>query len=149
MMNQGDDIDISGIDRVFDNGDPDTPQIPEIIWDKLKPRFKKVPQGRIIITSTPRGESNFFYELYKNNKMPEHKQLGSIHVVIDTETNQEKIGDVEGGFNEIELRKHINNHGHMGLLETLANMTSSVIRINTEIQYQKHIEEDEDGIKAN
>lgn len=59
--------------------------------------------------------------------MAEYKNIGSISVVTDTETGQEKIGDVEGGFDSIALVEHVKSYGVTGLLRTLAYMNYQVI----------------------
>jgi len=131
--------------------DPDCPNINpddmKIMWDAAKPKLGKEHVGKIIITSTPRG--NIYYkELYQNYKdMAETKLIGSIHVVTDTETGQEKIGDVEGGLNDMMLEDHIRKHGHMGLLETLGNMIAKVLDVHHGIE--RKLNEHADSINEN
>lgn len=60
--------------------------------------------------------------------MAETKVITQVHVVLDTETGQEQIGDIEGGgFNEDWLRKHIAKHGTAQLLHTISYMAFQVI----------------------
>lgn len=62
--------------------------------------------------------------------MAETKKITTLYVVTDTETNQEKIGDIDGGmFDKIWLKKHIKNYGTAGLIKTLAYMNNSVIEM--------------------
>lgn len=60
--------------------------------------------------------------------MAETYKITSLSVVIDTETNQEKIGDIEGGgFDQLWLESHIKHYGSSGLLETISWMTYQVV----------------------
>lgn len=60
--------------------------------------------------------------------MAETKQITSLYVVTDTETNQEKIGDIDGGgFDQLWLDSHIKRYGSAGLLEKIAWMTYQVV----------------------
>jgi len=79
--------------------------------------------------------------------MGETELLGAINVVTDTETNQEKIGEIQGGFNEIKLREHIRKHGHAGLLETLGDMIAKTLDIHHDIQ--RKLMEHADSINEN
>lgn len=72
--------------------------------------------------------------------MAEYKEIGKISIVTDTETGQEKIGDVEGGFNSIELKKHIQQYGTHGLLETMAWMNFQIWETHRELNVNKDMD---------
>ena len=69
--------------------------------------------------------------------MAESKQIGGIYIVTDTETGQEQIGDVDGGFDDAELKKHIEKYGHEGLCEKLIAMSWKVWDTLREINSEK------------
>ncbi len=77
------------------------------------------------------------------NKMKEllqykyNTETNKISIVIDTETGQEKIGDVEGGFNSIELKKHIQKYGICNLLEIMAWMNFQIFETYRELNSEK------------
>lgn len=73
--------------------------------------------------------------------MAEDKRIGTISVITDTETGQEKIGDVQGGFDEIQLKEHIKNYGIGGLLETITWMNFQVWQMHREINAEKDKEQ--------
>ena len=54
--------------------------------------------------------------------MSEFKQLGKISVITDTEYSYEIIGEVQGGSDDAELKKHIEKYGAKSLIETLTYM---------------------------
>lgn len=72
--------------------------------------------------------------------MAETKQIGSICIVTDSETSYQNIGDVEGGFDDIQLKDHIQKHGHAGLLNSLAYMQwqvwNTVRTVNSEKDFE-------------
>jgi hypothetical protein len=65
--------------------------------------------------------------------MAERKTIGSISIITDSETGYDNIGDVDGGFSETELKKHIETHGHEGLCEKLTSMSWQVWSVLREI----------------
>ena len=73
--------------------------------------------------------------------MAETKEITRLHVVTDSETSYDNIGDIDGGmFDEVWLASHISRHGTEGLLEKLGGMVRQVMnakhdfnRINSEI----------------
>jgi hypothetical protein len=69
--------------------------------------------------------------------MAERKQIGSISIITDSETSYDNIGDVDGGFSDTELRKHIEAHGHEGLCEKLTAMSWQVWNTLREINAEK------------
>ena len=70
--------------------------------------------------------------------MAEYKNVAIISVVTDSENFYDKIGDIEGGFTDVEwLEKHIINYGSQGLLFKLAAMTSTIIQTEYEIMRKK------------
>ena len=69
--------------------------------------------------------------------MAERKTIGSISVITDSETSYDNIGDVDGGFSETELKKHIEAHGHEGLCEKLTAMSWQVWNMLREINAEK------------
>ena len=70
--------------------------------------------------------------------MAEIKKITTLYVVTDTETGQEKIGDIDGGCFPIDfLEKHIRAYGAQGLLEKLAYMTSAVVRAKYSVDCEK------------
>ncbi len=72
--------------------------------------------------------------------MSESKNVAIISVVTDSETYYDKIGDIDGGFCDVDwLEKHIVNHGSQGLLFKLAALTSTVIQTEYEIMRKKDI----------
>jgi len=68
--------------------------------------------------------------------MVETKKIGTISVVTDSETPYDNIGDIFAGFDDEELKKHIENYGHFQLCEQLAYMQwqvwDKVRKINSE-----------------
>jgi len=50
-----------------------------------------------------------------------YKKLGSISIVVDPKS-YEKYGEITGGFDDIQLEKHIKEYGYKELLEQLAYM---------------------------
>lgn len=58
--------------------------------------------------------------------MAETKTIATLSIVTDSETSHDKIGDVCGGFDEDQLRKQIESHGHAGLCEQLTWMNWQV-----------------------
>lgn len=66
------------------------------------------------------------YNIKDNEQMNTTKQIGSITVVTDSEVPYSNIGDVECGFDEMELREHIKKYGHIQLVENLAYLTWQV-----------------------
>ena len=54
--------------------------------------------------------------------MGESKTIAKISVITDSENSYENIGDVDGGFDEIALKKHIENYGIDGLLRKICWM---------------------------
>lgn len=65
--------------------------------------------------------------------MAERKTIGTISVITDSETSYDNIGDIDGGFSETELKKHIQSHGHSGLCEKLSAMSAQVWNMVREI----------------
>lgn len=53
--------------------------------------------------------------------MDRYKTLGKLSVVTYPKS-YEKYGEITGGFDDIELEKHIEKYGHADLLESLAYM---------------------------
>lgn len=72
--------------------------------------------------------------------MSETKVIGKISVVTDSEHYYDNIGDVDGGFDEYELKKHIKAHGHEQLCIKLTSMNwqvwDMVRKINSEKERQ-------------
>lgn len=69
--------------------------------------------------------------------MTERKTIASISIITDSETSYDNIGDVDGGFNETELKKHIAAHGHVGLCEKLTAMSWQVFNVLREINTER------------
>jgi hypothetical protein len=69
--------------------------------------------------------------------MAEHKEIGSIKIVTDSDNGYEHIGDVDGGFNEYELRDHIEKHGITGISEKLSYMQWQAWQCLRDINAQK------------
>lgn len=69
--------------------------------------------------------------------MAERKTIGSISIITDSETSYDNIGDVDGGFSETELKKHIEAHGHEGLCEKLTAMSWQVWNMLREINAER------------
>lgn len=66
--------------------------------------------------------------------MGETKVVTSLHVVTDTETGQQQIGDIEGGaFDKDWLKSHISDNGSAGLLRTIAWMNFQVVEAQREV----------------
>ena len=60
--------------------------------------------------------------------MSETKEITRLHVVIDSETSYDNIGDIDGGlFDFTWLVTHIKSHGAEGLIIKLAEMQTQVI----------------------
>ena len=73
--------------------------------------------------------------------MAETKEVTRIHVVTDSDNGYEHIGDIDGGhFEKKWLRNHIRNHGHQGLLDSLAWMTFQVWDMVREVNAEKNSE---------
>ena len=81
--------------------------------------------------------------------MAERKTIGSISIITDSETSYDNIGDVDGGFNEIELKNHIKIHGHEGLCEKLTSMSWQVWSILREINAERDKGQALNGVKLN
>ncbi len=77
--------------------------------------------------------------------MAETKKIASISIIIDSETSYDKIGDVEGGFDELELKQHIEKYGHQALCEKLTAMNwqiwNAVREINSQNQQNTQTEQ--------
>lgn len=73
--------------------------------------------------------------------MPETKEIGSISVVTDSETSYDNIGDIQGGFDDSQLRKQIEAHGTKSLLETLAYMQWQVWDMMRTINSENHMKD--------
>lgn len=70
--------------------------------------------------------------------MAEIKQIGSISVVTDFKTSiMYHTVDVIGGFDEQELKQHIQKSGYAELLETLAWMSYQVWNTVRELNAEK------------
>lgn len=69
--------------------------------------------------------------------MAERKTIGTISIITDSETSYDNIGDVDGGFSEAELKKHIMTHGHQGLCEKLTAMSWQVWNVLREINSER------------
>lgn len=66
--------------------------------------------------------------------MAETKLITSLHVVTDSETHYDNIGDIDGGmFNEEWLENHIEKHGVTGLLERLSMMITQVCNTHVKV----------------
>jgi hypothetical protein len=71
--------------------------------------------------------------------MPETKRIASLYVVTDTETSQEKIGDIDGGlFDHDWLRQHVASHGSAGLIEALAYMNHQIVQAQRDYNKSQH-----------
>lgn len=69
--------------------------------------------------------------------MAERKRIGSISIITDSETSYDNIGDVDGGFSDTELKRHIEAHGHEGLCEKLTAMSWQVWNTLREINAER------------
>lgn len=69
--------------------------------------------------------------------MSETKTIGSISIITDTETSYEHIGDVDGGFDSIQLKEHIKKYGTTGLLEKMAWMNFQIWETYRELNAEK------------
>lgn len=68
--------------------------------------------------------------------MAEKKEITRLHVLTDSETSYDNIGDIGGGmFNDEWLKQHIISHGTEGLLEKLGGMIKQVL--NTKYDYNR------------
>ena len=65
--------------------------------------------------------------------MAEHKPIGEISVVTDTDTGMETVGEVRGGFNTLELEEHIKQYGSEGILSALNYMIFEIVNTKREI----------------
>jgi hypothetical protein len=65
--------------------------------------------------------------------MPERKQLAKISRVTDDDTGMYRIGEVEGAFQQDQLKEFISRYGKGGLLSTLAYMTHQVVSAAREV----------------
>lgn len=72
----------------------------------------------------------------------ESETIAWISVVTDTETAQEKIGDVFGGFDDLKLEKHIRHHGTQGLLNTIMRMNCQIGEITKLINKEEQKAQD-------
>ena len=76
--------------------------------------------------------------------MAEYKEIGTISIVTDTETGQEKIGDVSGGFDSIQLKEYIKQYGPEDLLKTMAWMNFQIWETHREL----NVDSDMDSFKT-
>ena len=59
--------------------------------------------------------------------MAERQEILSISVVTDTETGQEKVGDIEGGIFDVGwLKDHLRSHGPWELLKCMAHVLHQI-----------------------
>lgn len=65
-----------------------------------------------------------------------YKDLGTISVITEPKS-YEKHGEVTGGFNDIDLKIHIQKYGYSELLETLTYMQWSVWQTVREINAEE------------
>ncbi|OZI06608.1 hypothetical protein BWI93_19200 [Siphonobacter sp. BAB-5385] len=68
--------------------------------------------------------------------MADFQELGSISVCTDSDTRTYDVGEVCGGFDDQRLKAHIQTHGHLHLLESLAYMTARVLETVREIRQE-------------
>lgn len=69
--------------------------------------------------------------------MAERKQIGSISIITDSETSYDNIGDVDGGFSETELKRHIEVHGHEKVCAKLSYMSWQVWNMIRQINSER------------
>ena len=69
--------------------------------------------------------------------MPERKLLARIAYVTDHDTGLYRIGEVDGAFQEDQLKEFIASYGRDELLSTLAYMTHQVISAARELNRER------------
>ena len=65
--------------------------------------------------------------------MSAKKQIAKIWTVTDDSTGMYKVGEVDGGFNSLELNEHIKSYGKDDLILHLSNMIYQVISASRQI----------------
>ena len=66
--------------------------------------------------------------------MAETKEITRLHVVVDSETYYENIGDIDGGMFDSEwLEGYIRRHGSEKLIKKLAYMQRQVVDMEVRI----------------
>lgn len=75
----------------------------------------------------------------KKNNMAEVKRINSLFVVTDSETYNDKIGDIDGGgFDKEWLKTHIKKYGPQQLFEKLAWMNYQIYDIIREVNEEQN-----------
>lgn len=70
--------------------------------------------------------------------MAEKKSIATISVITDSDNGYDHIGDVDGGFSESELKKHIEAHGHEKICQHLAYLSWQVWDILRKVNSEKN-----------
>lgn len=68
-----------------------------------------------------------------------YKDIGTISIITEPKS-YEKYGEVTGGFNDIELEKHIKQYGYSEIIEKLTYMQWRVWQTVREINHEKNNE---------
>lgn len=80
--------------------------------------------------------------------MAETKEITRLHVVIDSETPYDHIGDIDGGlFDEVWLESYVKSHGIEKLIIRLSRMQHQVLSMSDKIRSQQY-ERDTDILLA-
>lgn len=69
--------------------------------------------------------------------MPERKKIGSVNVITDCDTGMYHLGEVEAGFDEVELQKHVERYGIEELTKQLAFMQFQVWQMLKKVNSEK------------
>lgn len=70
---------------------------------------------------------NDINKLNYNCDMSDYRKLTDLSYIVDTENGYDKLGDIGGKFDDAELYKYIQSHGHQRVLEQLAYLQYQVI----------------------
>jgi hypothetical protein len=83
--------------------------------------------------------------------MSEQKKLGSISYITDTDVGFERVGEIEGGFDEIDLGLYLQHHpnGRKELLTQLGYMAYQVHNTYLKIHGEGSSEMGMDQVQAN
>ena len=69
--------------------------------------------------------------------MAERKTIGTVTVITDSETSYDNMGDVSGGFSEVDLHNHTEHYGYDQLLSSLTYMQWQVWEAVRDINSKK------------
>lgn len=70
----------------------------------------------------------------------ESKKLATVSYITDTDVSYYKLGEVEGAFNEEQLKEYIKTYGHEKLCSQLTYLQYQIWEIVREVNSEKNKE---------